>query len=186
MVESLVDNLVLDIDVAVLAGKGRQLAESRVGEVKASSAVGVPVRVVTMGAALAAIADKEGNVGLLAVDGDDDALTAVLLTAGSSLEGKVAHGDEVVGVDVVERLGRGPVAHDGTEILVVEVGAAGLTLLDVIVVGTETLALEEGIGGGGTGGKGESSESAESELHGDYWEEREVLMRFGFGMMSCV
>lgn len=117
-----------------------------------------------MCAALAPVADEEGNVGLDAIDGDDDALAAVLGAALGGLEGQVAHGDEVVGVDIVERLGRGPVAHDRTEVLVVEVGAAGLTLLNVVVVSAKALAFEDGRLGRGASSKSESSEGTDGEL----------------------
>ncbi len=167
MVQGLVDNLIVNVDVAVLASQRGQLAEGRVGKVEASSAVGVPLGVAAVGAALAAVADEEGNVGLDAVDGDDDSLAAVLGTAGRSLEGEVAHGDEVVGVDIVERLGGRPVAHDRAKVLVVEVGAAGLTLLDVVVVGGKALALEDGGLGRGADSESESSEGTDGELHLD-------------------
>lgn len=122
-----------------------------------------------MGATFTTVADEKGDIGLLAIDGDNDALAAVLGATLGSLEREVAHGDKVVGVDVVERLGLDPVAHDRAHVLVVEVGAAGLALLDVVVVCAKALAFEEGLLSRSASGESESSEGTGSDLHIDHW-----------------
>lgn len=146
-----------------LVGESSKLG---VGEVEASSAVGVPGAVGAVSAALAAVTDEEGDVGLLAVDSNNDTLAAVLGAAVGSLESSVGHGDKVVGVDVVEGAALDPRAHDRALVLVGEVGTAGLGLLDVVVVGTEALAREKGVGGRGTAGKDQGREGSERVLHG--------------------
>lgn len=152
--------------MSLLASIRRQLAQSRVTEVKTGSAVGVPLAIGSVGASLAAVSDEERAVGLLAVDGDNDSLAAVLGTSFGSLERKVAHGNQVVVVDIVESLGLDPVAHNGALVLVVEVATASLALLDVVVVCSETLTLEEGSGlGRRAGGESHSREGNGSYLH---------------------
>lgn len=158
--------------MSLLASIRRQLAQSRVTEVKAGSAVRVPLTVGAVGASLAAVSDEERTVGLLAVDSDNDSLAAVLGTSLGSLERKVAHGNKVVVVYIVESLRLDPVAHDAALVLVVEVASASLALLDIIVVCSEALALEKGSGlGRGAGGQSQSSEDKVCDLHVDAQED---------------
>lgn len=134
-----------------------------------------------MRASLTAVSNEERTVGLLAVDGDNDSLATVLGTSLGGLEGNVAHGDEVVVVNVVKSLGPDPVAHDGALVLVVEVASASLALLDIVVVCSETLALEEGGSlGRRAGGKGHSGEGNGSDLHVEYEE------RYGIDSVLCL
>lgn len=146
VVQGFIDDFVADINVSLLASLGRQGAQSRVTKVKSSSAIGIPLAIGTVGATLTAVSDEEGLRGLLAVDCDNDLLSAVLGATLGSFEREVAHGDEVVAVDVVKSFGLDPVTHDGALVLVVEVAAAGLALLDVVVICCESFALEQRLG----------------------------------------
>lgn len=128
--------------MSLLASLVGQCAQLRVTEVETSSAVGVPGAIRAVGTALAAITNEEWNVGLLAIDGNNDSLATVLGTTLGSLEGKVAHSNQVVGVDVVESLGLDPVAHDRALVLLAKVSTTGLGLLNIVVVGSKALALE--------------------------------------------
>jgi hypothetical protein len=123
----------------------RDLIENGQTEVKARSALRVPGTSIggALAAALASITNKERKVRSLTVDGDDNLLSAVEGRVGAELG--VVHGDDVVGVDVVEGQGCLLVAHDGAHVLVFEGCAAGADFFDVVVVGTETSTAEDGL-----------------------------------------
>lgn len=121
------------------------LIENGQTEIKARSTLGIPGCGIggTLSAALATITNEERKVRSLAIDGDDNLLSAVERRVGAKLG--VVHGDDVVGVDVVKSQSSLLVAHDGTHVLVFEGCAAGVDLLDIVVVGTETSTTEDGL-----------------------------------------
>lgn len=121
------------------------LIENRQAEVKTRSTLGIPGSGIggTLAAALTTITNEEGEVRSLTIDRDDDLLSAVEGRVRAELG--VVHGDDVVGVNVVEGQGSLLVAHDRTHILVFEGCAAGADLLNVVVVGTETGTAEDGL-----------------------------------------
>lgn len=121
------------------------LIENRQAEVKTRSTLGIPGSGIggTLAAALTTITNEEGEVRSLTIDRDDDFLSAVEGRVRAELG--VVHGDDVVGVDVVEGQGSLLVAHDRTHVLVFKGCAAGADLLNVVVVGTETGTAEDGL-----------------------------------------
>lgn len=145
----------------------RDLVENRQAEVKTRSTLGIPGGGIggTLTAALATITDEEREVRSLTVDRDDDLLSAVEGRVRAELG--VVHGDDVVGVDVVESQSSLLVAHDGTHVLVFEGGAAGADLLNVVVVGTETSAAEDGLLTESTSEETGGSSGDELSLHFD-------------------
>jgi hypothetical protein len=162
LVDSLVGNLPGDGDVTVIAsGASGELIEDAVAEIQTGGAVGLPCGSVgRSGAApLAAITDEKWEIRCLPIDGDNNLLATVLVHIFTKLG--VVHSDDVVRVDAVEGLARLGATPNDTHVLVFEVGAAGLDLIHIIVVGTESLSAENG---GGTGGAGEEQTSCCEEL----------------------
>lgn len=137
----------------------RELVESRQAEVEARSTLRVPgaaVRV-ALGAALASVSDEQVKVRGLAIDGDNDLLSAVKGRVGSEL--RVVHGNDVVGVDIVKSQGSLLVAHNWAQVLGAEGGTAGIDILDIVVVGTESSTAEDGLGSESTSEEGGSGEN---------------------------
>lgn len=121
------------------------LIENRIAEVKTGSTLRIPGSGIggAVGAALATVTDEKREIRSLTIDGDDDLLSAVERRVRAEL--RVVHGDDVVGVDVVKSQSSLLVAHDGTQVLVLEGCAAGIDLLDIVVVGTEASTAEDGL-----------------------------------------
>lgn len=121
------------------------LIENRQAEVKTGSTLSIPGTGIggALCAALATVTDEERKVRSLTIDGDDDLLSTVERRVRAKL--RVVHGDDVVGVDVVKGQCSLLVAHDGTQVLVLEGCAAGVDLLDIVVVGTEASTAEDGL-----------------------------------------
>lgn len=146
VVESLIDNLPGDIGMPIGAGTAASdLVENRQTEVKTRSTLGIPGRGIggTLAAALATVTDEEGEVRGLTIDRNNDLLSTVEGRIRAELG--VVHGDDVVGVDVVEGQGSLLVAHDRTHVLIFEGCATGADLLNVVVVGTETSTAKDGL-----------------------------------------
>lgn len=166
IVNSLVNYLPRDGYVAIVTGRATgQSIQDGVAEVQARSTLGVPG--ITGGgavaAALAAVTDKELQVGLLSINGDDDLLATVLGWIGTQLG--VVHSDDVIGVHLVEgKQGLGA-AHDSTLVLVLEGSTAGIDLLDVVVVSTEALAAGNDRMGRGAQNKEQNGRNSGLEHH---------------------
>lgn len=122
-----------------------EFIQGRKTEIKARGTLGIPGRGIggAFATALATVTDEEREVRSLAIDGDNDLLSAVEGRVRAKLG--VVHGDDVVGVDVVKSQSSLLVAHDGTHVLVLERCAASIDLLDIIIVSTETRAAEDGL-----------------------------------------
>lgn len=162
LMDSLIGNLPGDRDVAVVASAAsRELIEDTVAEIQTGGAGGLPCGGIgrSGAATLATITDEEWEIRCLSVDSDNNLLAAVLVQVFTELG--VIHSDDIVRVDVVEGLaGLGATPHN-THVLVFKIGAAGLHLFHIIVVGTESLSAENG---GGTSRAGEEQTSCCEEL----------------------
>lgn len=165
IVKGLINNLPGDVNVSGEACVAVKLTEDGVAEVQSRSTVGVPdsVGLGASAATLAAVTNKEREIRLDTVDGDDDTLSTVISQVAGNLS--VVHGNEVVAVDLIQRETSEKVALNEAEVLIGKAGAASFHLLDIIVVGSKSgAAVKHGLGKGRCGKEADGSKNLAHHL----------------------
>lgn len=149
-IQSLINNLPAQINMPRSTRLRRKLTQNRITKIQPRRTHGIPPPIRrAIPTTLTTIANKQRQIGLLAVDSNNHLFTAVRVQV--ALELGMVHGHDVVCVHLVEREGIREGTFDISEVLVGEIGAAGLDLFYVVVVCAEALAFEDG-GLGGCGG----------------------------------